>query len=59
MYGVLSLLESVANFVLYVTHLDVIIKPKDWSLPFYFWYVDKFLKGNYISNLKNKHGQNF
>jgi hypothetical protein len=26
-------------------------------MPFYFWYVNKFLKGTYIANLKDKHGQ--
>ena len=56
-YGILSLLESVANFTIYITHLDFIIKPVDWSMPFYFWYVNKFLKGTYIANLKDKHGQ--
>ncbi len=57
-YGLLSLLESMANFAIYVTHIDFIIKPMDWSVPFYFWYINKFLKGSYISNLKNQHGQN-
>ena len=54
-YGLLSILESLANFTIYVAHLDFIIKPVDWALPFYFWYTNKFLKGSYLSNLKNEH----
>ena len=57
-YGAVSVVESLANFSIYITHLDFIIKPVDWAMPFYFWYVNKFLKGNYIANLKNNHGQN-
>tara|TARA_Y100001937_G_scaffold17993_1_gene24874 strand:- start:37 stop:249 length:213 start_codon:yes stop_codon:yes gene_type:complete len=56
-YGNISIWESLANFALYVTHLDIIIKPVDWSIPFYFWYTNKFIKGSYIANLKTKHGQ--
>ena len=56
-YGVVSVLESLANLALYVTHLDLFIKPVDWAMPFYFWYTNKFLKGTYISNLKKRHGQ--
>lgn len=56
-YGIISVLESVANFSLYISHLDFFIKPVDWAMPFYFWYVNKFLKGSYIANLKDKHGQ--
>lgn len=59
LYGCVSLLESLANIALYITHLDVFIKPVDWAMPFYFWYVNKFIKSTYISNLKQKHGQNF
>jgi len=50
-------MESVANTLLYVSHFDAIRKPFDLALPFYFWYTNKFLKSNYIANLKNKHGQ--
>ena len=57
-YGIVSVTESLANFAIYITHLDFIIKPVDWAMPFYFWYVNKFLKGNYIANLKDNHGQN-
>ena len=57
-YGLLSVVEAVANFSLYITHLDVIIKPLDFALPFHFWYFDKFLKTNYISKLQDTHGQN-
>ena len=56
-YGIISVLESVANFALYISHLDFFIKTVDWAMPFYFWYVNKFLKGSYIANLKDKHGQ--
>ena len=56
-YGIISVLESMANFALYTSHLDFFIKPVDWAMPFYFWYVNKFLKGSYIANLKDKHGQ--
>ncbi|MAK50997.1 MAG: hypothetical protein CMG85_17395 [Marinobacter sp.] len=56
-YGLVSMLESLANIVIYITHLDFLIKPVDWAMPFYFWYVNKFMKGTYISNLKEKHGQ--
>ena len=56
LYGFVSIVESVANTLLYVSHLDAIRKPFDLALPFYFWYVNKFLKGNYIANLKDKHG---
>ena len=57
-YGIVSVVEAVANFALYITHLDIFIKPVDWAMPFYFWYTNKFIKGSYISNLKHKHGQN-
>ncbi|MAK50961.1 MAG: hypothetical protein CMG85_17200 [Marinobacter sp.] len=56
LYGFVSIVESVANTLLYVSHLDAIRKPFDLALPFYFWYVNKFLKGSYIANLKDKHG---
>jgi len=56
-YGLLSVVEAVANFALYITHLDVIIKPLDLALPFHFWYFDKFLKASYISKLQDNHGQ--
>tara|TARA_R100001079_G_C4428006_1_gene142792 strand:+ start:163 stop:375 length:213 start_codon:yes stop_codon:yes gene_type:complete len=56
-YSIVSILESLANSVIYVTHLDVFIKPVDWAMPFYFWFVNKFLKGTYISKLKDKHGK--
>jgi hypothetical protein len=56
-YGLVSIVESVANTLLYVSHFDAIRKPFDLALPFYFWYTNKFLKSNYIANLKNKHGQ--
>jgi len=56
LYGLLSIMESVANTSLYISHLDAIRKPFDLSLPFYFWYVNKFLKGSYIADLKDKHG---
>ena len=55
-YGVVSILESVANTLLYISHFDLCRKPFDLAMPFYFWYVNKFLKGAYISNLKDKHG---
>ena len=51
-YGIASIMESVANTLLYVTHLDLVRKPFDWALPFYFWYTNKFLKGAYIANLR-------
>jgi len=56
-YGGISVLEALANFGLYLTHFDLFIKPVDWAMPFYFWYVNKFLKGNYIANLRSNHGQ--
>tara|TARA_R100001509_G_C4838071_1_gene205573 strand:- start:533 stop:736 length:204 start_codon:yes stop_codon:yes gene_type:complete len=56
LYAGVTILESLANLFLYATHLDFIIKPFDWGMPFYFWYVNKFLKGSYIANLKDKHG---
>ena len=56
LYGIISIIESVGNTLLYVSHLDLCRKPFDMAMPFYFWYIDKFLKGSYISNLKNKHG---
>jgi len=55
-YGCVSILESLANTLLYFTHLDCVFKTFDWALPFYFWYTNKFLKGTYIANLKDKHG---
>jgi len=55
-YGFISVVESVANCLLYISHFDAIRKPFDLALPFYFWYVNKFLKGSYIANLKDKHG---
>ena len=56
-YGLLSIIESVANTLLYIAHLDVLREPFDWALPFYFWYTNKFLKGSYIANLRREHGQ--
>ena len=56
-YGIASIIESVANTILYITHLDVVRKPFDWALRFYFWYTNKFLKGRYIANLRRQHGQ--
>ena len=56
-YGIISVFESLANFTIYVAHIDFIIKPVDWAMPFYFWYTNKFLKGTYIADLKKKHGQ--
>jgi hypothetical protein len=58
LYGLLSVIESVANLALYTTHLDLIIKPLDLALPFHFWYFDRFLKAGYISKLQETHGQN-
>jgi hypothetical protein len=55
-YGGLSIVESVGNTLLYISHLDVFRKPFDLAMPFYFWYTNKFLKGSYISNLKKDHG---
>lgn len=52
-YGIASIIESVANTILYVTHLDIIRKPFDLAMPFYFWYTNKFLKGAYIANLRD------
>ena len=56
-YGILSIIESVVNTLLYISHLDLCRKPIDMAMPFYFWYVNKFLKGTYIAKLKDKHGQ--
>jgi len=56
-YGILSIIESVVNTILYISHIDLCRKPFDMAMPFYFWYVNKFLKGTYIANLKDKHGQ--
>jgi len=56
-YGILSIIESVVNTLLYISHIDLCRKPFDMAMPFYFWYVNKFLKGTYIANLKDKHGQ--
>jgi len=55
-YGLVSIVESVANTFLYISHADLFRKPFDLALPFYFWYVNKFLKGSYIADLKDKHG---
>jgi len=56
LYGIVSTAESLANFAIYVSHLDFLIKSVDWAMPFYFWYTNKFLKGAYIANLKEKNG---
>ena len=56
-YGILSIIESVANTILYIAHIDVLREPFDWALPFCFWYTNKFLKGTYIANLRDQHGQ--
>ena len=56
-YGLLSIVESIGNTLLYISHLDLFVKPFDWAFPFYFWYTNKFLKGVYITNLKrNENG---
>tara|TARA_R100000963_G_C4644005_1_gene107794 strand:- start:1389 stop:1601 length:213 start_codon:yes stop_codon:yes gene_type:complete len=57
-YGVISIFESVINTLLYLTLLDTLFKPIDWAFPFYFKYSDAFLKGAYLSNLKNNDGKN-
>jgi len=54
-YGIISIVESLANFIIYITHMDFLIKPVDWGMPFYFWFTNKFLKGSYLANLKDKH----
>ena len=54
-YGFVSILESLANTVLYFTQFVCVFKLFDWALPFYFCYTNKFLKGTYIANLKDKH----
>jgi len=51
-YGTLSILESVINTVFYITFLDVFFPPIDMAFPVYFKYVNKFLKGAYLTNLK-------
>jgi hypothetical protein len=56
-YGLLSIVESVFNLIIYITHFDLIIKPLDFAMPFYFWYTNKYLKNTYIADLKQKHGQ--
>jgi len=57
LYGVISILESFVNAALYLTCLDIMIKPVDWAFPFYFKYVDHLLKGIYLSNLKKNNGK--
>tara|TARA_R100001509_G_scaffold50907_2_gene27966 strand:+ start:90 stop:302 length:213 start_codon:yes stop_codon:yes gene_type:complete len=57
-YGLLSIVEAVGNLTIYITHLDIIVKPLDFAMPFHFWYFDKFLKAGYISKLQDTHGQN-
>jgi len=56
-YGFVSMVEALVNFVIYASLMDTLVKPVDWGMPFYFWYTNKFLKGSYLSNLKNKHGK--
>jgi len=55
-YGGLSIIESLINALLYITHLDIFISPMDKAMPFYFWYTNKFLKSSYITKLKDNHG---
>lgn len=57
-YGVISIVESILNLLLYVTMLDKIITPVDWSFPFYFKYTNSVLKGYYLDSLKESHGKN-
>ncbi len=52
-YGFLSIVEALLNTVIYITCLDVFFPPIDMAFPVYFKYVNKFLKGTYLANLKN------
>jgi len=51
-YGILSLLEAGINFVLYFTFLYKIFPVMDFSMPFHFWFVNKFCKKAYLRNIK-------
>lgn len=52
LYGLLSVLESAINLLFYTTFIDKIMVA-DFSLPFYSWYCDKFLKKGFIVNQKS------
>jgi len=54
-YCFVSILDSLVITVLYFTQFVCVFKLFDWALPFYFCYTNKFLKGTYIANLKDKH----
>lgn len=53
-FGLLSIVEGVLNTLLYVTILDKLIKPFDFAFPFYFTYIDKFMKQQYLKQAKNQ-----
>lgn len=54
MYGFASLLESVLNIILYITFIDNLVKVFDFSIPFYFWWSDRVLKGEYLNKLRKE-----
>lgn len=55
LYGLMSIVESLVNTLLYATCLDIVVPAVDLAVPFYFSYSDKFLKTSYLSNLKKDH----
>lgn len=57
LYGLLSTVESMFNLFLYITFLSGIIKPLDISIPFYFNFTDKFVKGYFLENIRKNDGQ--
>jgi len=52
-YGVLSVVESLINLILYTTLLYKIIKVADFALPIHFSYCNKFLKKDYINSIQS------
>lgn len=52
-YGVLSVIESLINLILYLTFLYKFVPVSDFSLPFYFWFSNKYLKKSYIKSIQN------
>lgn len=52
-YGLLSILESVWNLIVYIFFLDEISKNlvADFSVPAYFSYCNKFMKKGFIKGL--------
>lgn len=56
-YGILSVLESCINLILYLTFLDKVFSVVDISVPFWVKYCNQVLKSDFLKELKKNNGQ--